>query len=56
MRKLENERWALLGELVDELPVSPFASLVRVGRGLITEAREYLSEESLLREVGHLPG
>ena len=56
VRKLENERWALLGELVDELPVSPFASLVRVGRGLITEAREYLSEESLLREVGHLPG
>lgn len=56
IRRLDEERWAVLGELVvDEAPVSPFASLIDMSRGLITEAHEYLSEESLLREVGHVP-
>jgi len=56
VRKLEEQRWALLGELtVDSMPLSPFASLFGVSRGLITEAREYLSEESLLRELDYLP-
>jgi hypothetical protein len=50
VRKLEQERWALLGELtVDAEPLSPFASLFGVTDGLITEAREYLSEEPLAR-------
>jgi ketosteroid isomerase-like protein len=57
IRKLDTDRWAVLGELViDQLPVSPFASLIGVsGGGTITEIREYLSEERLLRELGHLP-
>jgi ketosteroid isomerase-like protein len=56
VRKLEEDRWAVLGNLVDhEEPVSPFASLASVADGLITNVREYLSEESLLRELGYLP-
>lgn len=56
VRKLEDQRWALLGELtVDAEPLSPFVSLFGVTRGLITETREYLSEESLLRELDYLP-
>jgi hypothetical protein len=56
IRKLENDRWAVLGELlIDDEPISPFASLVAIARGQITESREYLSEEALLRELGHLP-
>jgi hypothetical protein len=56
IRRFEKERWAVLGELViDEVPVSPFALLARVNEGLIVEGREYLSEESMLRELGHLP-
>ena len=46
----------MLGEVtIDDVPVSPFASLIGVAGGLITEAREYLSEESLLRHFGYLP-
>ena len=56
VRKLEEGRWAVLGELlIGRERISPFAALVGVGRGLIGEWREYLSEESLLRELGHLP-
>jgi ketosteroid isomerase-like protein len=56
VRRLEPQQWALLGELViDEAPVSPFASLLSVVDGLIDEAREYLSEEDLLRQLQHLP-
>ncbi len=56
VRKLEDQRWALLGELtVDSVPLSPFAALFGVAGGLITETREYLSEESLLRELDYLP-
>jgi ketosteroid isomerase-like protein len=57
IQKIEADRWAVLGELfIDRLPVSPFASLIEVSAGgMITEVREYLSEESLLRELGHLP-
>jgi ketosteroid isomerase-like protein len=56
VRQLEEQRWALLGELViDEAPVSPFASLLSVVDGLVDEAREYLSEEDLLRQLRHLP-
>jgi ketosteroid isomerase-like protein len=56
VRQLEPQRWAVLGEVtIDDVPISPFASLVSVANGLITEAREYLSEESLLRHFGHLP-
>jgi ketosteroid isomerase-like protein len=56
VRKLEPTRWAVLGELlVHDAPISPFASLIAVEDGLIAEVREYLSEESLLRELGHLP-
>jgi ketosteroid isomerase-like protein len=56
VQKVEPGRWAVLGDLViDELPVSPFASLMGVSAGgTITEVREYLSEETLLRELGHL--
>ena len=56
VRQLEPQRWALLGELViDEAPVSPFASLLSLVDGLIEEVREYLSEEDLLRQLHHLP-
>jgi ketosteroid isomerase-like protein len=57
VQKLDAGRWAVLGELIiDQQPVSPFASVIDVSRGgMITEVREYLSEETLLREVGHLP-
>ncbi len=56
VRQLEEQHWALLGELViDEAPVSPFASLLSVVDGLVDEAREYLSEEDLLRQLHHLP-
>ena len=56
VRKLEAQRWAVLGELtIDAVPLSPFASLFAVAHGLITEAHEYLSEESLLRELDYLP-
>jgi ketosteroid isomerase-like protein len=56
VRRLENDRWALLGELtVGHEPVTPFVLLARVNEGLIIEEREYLSEETMLRELGHLP-
>jgi ketosteroid isomerase-like protein len=56
VRKLEQQHWALLGEVtMDAETLSPFASLFGVTHGLITEAREYLSEESLLRELDYLP-
>jgi ketosteroid isomerase-like protein len=56
IRKLERQRWAVLGEIaVDETPMSPFVSLVAVTNGLIAEWHEYLSEEGLLRHLGHLP-
>jgi ketosteroid isomerase-like protein len=56
VRKLERDRWALLGSIVvDGAQVSPFAALMSVADGLITDAREYLSDESLLRELDHLP-
>ena len=56
VRRLEKERWALLGELmVEEEPAAPFALLARVSEGLIVEGREYLSEENMLRDLGHLP-
>jgi ketosteroid isomerase-like protein len=57
VQKVEPGRWAVLGDLViDEQPVSPFASLIGVSpRGTIVEVREYLSEEALLRELARLP-
>ena len=56
VRQLEEQRWALLGELViHEDHVSSFALLFSVVRGLIDEAREYLSEENLLRNLRRLP-
>jgi ketosteroid isomerase-like protein len=56
VRKLEDTQWALLGRLlVDDEAVSPFACLFGVSRGLIADAREYLTEESLLVELGYLP-
>jgi ketosteroid isomerase-like protein len=57
IQKVEAERWAVLGELlIDQHSVSPFASLFDVSAdGMITDVREYLSEETLLRELGHLP-
>jgi hypothetical protein len=56
VQNVEPGRWAVLGDLViDEQPVSPFASLIGVSDGgMITEVREYLSEETLLRELAHL--
>jgi ketosteroid isomerase-like protein len=56
VQKLESGRWAVLGDLmIDEQPVSPFASLIGVSDGgMITEVREYLSEETLLRELAYL--
>jgi hypothetical protein len=55
VRRVEGERWALLGELiVDDVPVGPFASLLGVARGLITEAREFSTEERMLSELQRL--
>lgn len=55
VRRLEQRHWAVLGELtVGDARVSPFASLNRIADGRITEAREYLSEESLLSDLGYL--
>lgn len=52
VRKLEDQRWALLGEVtVAGEPISPVASLLHVARGLIIQVHEYRSEESLLSEL-----
>lgn len=55
VRKLDRNSWAVLGKVtIDETPVSPFAALSSINHGLITEVRELLSEESILRELGYL--
>jgi len=55
VRRLEEQHWALLGDLlVDGVPVGSFASLLGVARGLITEVREYRTEENLLDELPRL--
>jgi hypothetical protein len=55
VRRLEEQQWALLGDLLlDGVPVGSFASLLGITRGLITEVREYRSEESLLQELPRL--
>jgi hypothetical protein len=57
VRKLEEDGWALLGQLViDDAEISPFAALARIDHGMVSEVREFLSEEGLLRDLGYLPG
>ncbi len=56
VRRLAEERWAVLGEvIIDDAPVSPFASFAYVRRGLVSEVREFLSDEAILREIAYLP-
>jgi ketosteroid isomerase-like protein len=56
VRRLEEERWAVLGDvMIDEAPVSPFAAFAHVQRGLVSEVREFLSEEAILRQLAYLP-
>jgi ketosteroid isomerase-like protein len=56
VRKLEQDSWALLGQLViDDAEISPFAALARIDGGMVSEVREFLSEAGLLRDLGYLP-
>lgn len=49
VRRVESDRWAILGEIHDEGEVlSPWIVLLRVRNALITESRSYLSDEGLL--------
>jgi ketosteroid isomerase-like protein len=56
VRRIEDERWAVLGQvIIDETPVSPFAAFARVHRGLVSEVREFLSDEAILSKLAYLP-
>ncbi len=52
IRPLDKERIAVLGEIRDgEQLLSPWAVLIRIRNGLITESHSYLSDEELLEEL-----
>lgn len=56
VRRIEDERWAVLGEvLIDQAPISPFAAFARVDRGMVSEVREFLSDEAILSKLSYLP-
>lgn len=57
VRVLDENRFMLLTEvLVEDEVLSPSAMLARLGdSGLIVEARAFLSDEQMLREIGLLP-
>lgn len=55
IRPLGTDRVAVLGEIRDEgQPVSPWAVVIRIRRGLIVESHSYLSDEDLLESLGVL--
>jgi ketosteroid isomerase-like protein len=55
VRRLEGERWAVLGQvMIDQAPASPFAAFARFERGLVTEVREFLSDEAILRHLDYI--
>jgi hypothetical protein len=56
VRQLADGQWIVLGELfIDDHPLAPLTSIMRVRSGLLTEARAYLSDERILRDIGHIP-
>ncbi len=55
VRSVGADRWAILGQVrLDGRVVAPLAVMIRVRNGLILESRSYLSDASLLHELGHL--
>jgi hypothetical protein len=49
VRRMEEDRWAIVGEIRDGADVlSPWVVLLRVRNALIIESRSYLSDEGLL--------
>jgi ketosteroid isomerase-like protein len=55
VRQLEPGRWALLGQFsMAGAGDSPFASLAAIDDGLITEVRDFLSEETILRALRYI--
>lgn len=57
VRQIESDRVAVLGEIRGiGRRLSPWAVVVRIRNGLIIESRSYLSDKSLLEELGLLEG